>query len=97
MSEALKQVDDIDWIRKRTNLPRTSATFAFNQLASNIEQGIRVQEMSNLQDWFGGRRTIEMAEDVVGLGRYGKTLTVLYDIDLPEPEEEEDEENMIES
>jgi hypothetical protein len=33
----------------------------------------------------------------VGLGRYAKTLTVLYDIDLPEPEDEEDEDNLIES
>lgn len=28
---------------------------------------------------------------------YGKTLTVLYNIDLPAPEDEEDEDNLIES
>ena len=38
-----------------------------------------------------------ISEDVVGLGRCGKTLTVLYDIDLPEPEDEEDEERLIDS
>lgn len=97
MSEALKQLDGIDWIKKREGVPRNTATFAFNQISTNVEHGIRVEETSNLQHWFGGKRRIEISEDVVGLGRYGKTLTVLYDIDLPEPEDEEDEDNLIES
>lgn len=97
MSEALKQLNGIDWIRKREGVPRNTATFAFNQISTNVEHGIRVEETSNLQHWFGGKRRIEISEDVVGLGRYGKTLTVLYDIDLPEPEDEEDEDNLIES
>jgi Zn-dependent peptidase ImmA (M78 family) len=97
MSEALKQLNGIDWIKKREGVPRNTATFAFNQIPTNVELGIRVEETSNLQHWFGGKRRIEISEDVVGLGRYAKTLTVLYDIDLPEPEDEEDEDNLIES
>ena len=97
MSGALKQLNGIDWIKKREGVPRNTATFAFNQISTNVEHGIRVEETSNLQHWFGGKRRIEISEDVVGLGRYGKTLTVLYDIDLPEPEDEEDEDNLIES
>lgn len=97
MSEALKQLNGIDWIKKREGVPRNTATFAFNQISTNVEHGVRVEETSNLQHWFGGKRCIEISEDVVGLGRYGKTLTVLYDIDLPEPEDEEDEDNLIES
>jgi hypothetical protein len=34
---------------------------------------------------------------VVGLGSYGKTLTVLYDIDVPEEEDEDDESRLIDS
>lgn len=97
MSDALRQLDGIDWLKKREGVPRNTATFAFNQVRTNVEHGIRLEETSNLQHWFGGKRRIEISEDVVGLGRYGKTLTVLYDIDLPEPEEEEDEDNLIES
>jgi len=97
MSEALKQLDGIDWLKKREGVPRNTATFAFNQVSTNIEHGVRLEEVSNIQHWFGGKRRIEISEDVVGLGRYGKTLTVLYDIDLPEPEDEEDEGNLIES
>ena len=97
MSEALKQLNGIDWIKKREGVPRNTATFVFNQISTNVEHGIRVEETSNLQHWFGGKRRIEISEDVVGLGRYGKTLTVHYDTHLPEPEDEEDEDNLIES
>lgn len=97
MSRALRDVSEIDWLKKREGVPRNTATFAFNQVPTNVLQGVRVEETSNLQDWFGGKRKIEISEDVVGLGRYGKTLTVLYDINLPDADEEEDEESLIES
>ncbi|MGH8758722.1 MAG: ImmA/IrrE family metallo-endopeptidase [Burkholderiales bacterium] len=97
MSEALKAVNGIDWIRKREAVPHSTPTFAFNQDATNVQRAVRIEETSNLQDWFGGRRSIEIREDVIGLGSYGKTVTVLYDIALPDAEEEEDEESLIES
>jgi hypothetical protein len=97
MSEALKGVDGIDWLRKRDLVPRSSATYAFNQDASNVRAAQRVEEASNLQDWFGGKHRIAIDEDVIGLGSYGRTLTVLYNINVPEPEEEDDEAALIES
>ena len=97
MSEALKNVDGIDWLKKQEGVPRNTTTFAFNQIPTNVLHGNRIEETSNLQHWFGGQRSIEISEDVVGLGRYGKTLTVLYDIDIPEPEDEEDEQSLIDS
>jgi hypothetical protein len=96
MSDALKDVDGINWIRKREALPRNTPTFAFNQDAGKVRQAARVTATSNFKDWFGGRLSIEMGEDVIGLGGYGKTLTVLYEIDIPD-EDEEDEEKLIES
>jgi hypothetical protein len=62
-----------------------------------VTRAVRVEESARLQQWFGGSRHLEISEDVVGLGRYGKTLTVLYDIDLPEPEDEADEAALLES
>ncbi len=97
MSAALKNIDGIDWLKKRERVPRNTATYAFNQVPDNVLHGVRVEAASNFQEWFSGRRSIEISEDVVGLGRYGKTLTVLYDINFPEPEDEEDEESLIES
>lgn len=97
MSEALKGRSGIDWLRKREAVPRGTPTEVFNRDPDNVERAVRVEQTSNLQQWFGGHRRIEISEDVVGLGRYGKTLTVLYDIELQEPEEEDEEAALIES
>lgn len=97
MSDALRNLDGIDWLKKREGVPHNTATFAFNKVPTNVSHGIRLQETSNLQHWFGGQRSIDISEDIVGLGRYGKTLTVLYDIDVPEPEDEEEERSLIDS
>jgi Zn-dependent peptidase ImmA (M78 family) len=97
MSPSLKNIEGIDWLKKRGGVPRNTTTYTFNQVEDNVLHGVRMQATSNFQEWFGGRRSIEISEDVVGLGRYGKTLTVLYDINIPEPEDEEDEEALIES
>jgi hypothetical protein len=97
MSDSLKNTRGIDWLRKREAVPRGTPTHTFNQDPTNVAHAVRIEQTSNLQQWFGGNRSVEISEDVVGLGRYGKTLTVLYDIELPEPEEEDEEAALIES
>lgn len=97
MSDELKSLDGIDWLRKHTALPRSTATYAFNQDASKVRSGEQADGTSSLQNWFGGSYDIEVTEDVIGLGSYGKTLTVLYEIDLPDEEEREEEESMRDS
>ena len=97
MSQALQELKGIDWLKKRQLLPKTTPTYEFNQDPFNIQRAVRVEEGTNLQDWFGGHRSIDINEDIIGLGNYGKTLTVLYDIDLPEPEDEEDEDRLVDS
>lgn len=97
MSDALKDRSGIDWLRKRETVPPGTPTHIFNQDPNNVLRALRIEQTSTLQQWFGGKRHIEISEDVVGLGRYGKTLTVLYDINLPEPEDEEEEARLIES
>lgn len=97
MSDELKTLEDIDWLRKRESVPRGTATLAFNQDDANVKRCARTDGTSSLQDWFGGPYDIEVTEDVIGLGSYGKTLTVLYDIALPDEEEREQENSMRES
>ncbi len=97
MSEALKAVEGINWIHKREAVPRNTPTFAFNKDAENVRRAVRIEDTSNLQDWFGGHRKIAISEDIVGLGSYEKTLTVLYDIAVPDTEDEENEKSLIES
>jgi len=89
MSDALKEYDGIDWIRKRQTVPRTTSTFAFSSDPDKVRRADRIEETSDLQTWFGGSRSIELREDVIGLGRYEKTLTVLHGIEIPDDQDEE--------
>ena len=47
-------------------------------------------------EWFGGEKTIVLEEEIVGLGSYGYTLTVLSsDLLADDPDEVEDEEEKL--
>jgi uncharacterized protein DUF955 len=96
MSEALRDFDGIDWIRKRQAVPPGTATQSFNQDGAKIRRAARTKAESNLQTWFGGSRSIELREDVIGLGSDGKTLTILHSLQLPD-EEEDDEDDLVEA
>jgi Zn-dependent peptidase ImmA (M78 family) len=96
MSKALRECDGIDWIRKKQALPPNSATKQFNSDAPRVARAERIQEDGAFQDWFGGNRRINITEDVIGLGTYGKTLTVLHEIELPEDDEDPDDDENIE-
>jgi hypothetical protein len=84
MSDALKDHDGIDWLRKRQAVPRNTRTFVFNMDREKVLRADRVEDESDFQTWFGGSPSIELREDVIGLGQYGKTLTVLHAIELPD-------------
>jgi hypothetical protein len=97
MSDALRDHDGIDWIRKRQAVPRTTPTLAFNRDLDKVWRADRTEETSDLQTWFGGERSVELRGDVIGLGRYGKTLTVLHGIELPEDQDQDDDGALTES
>jgi len=78
MSGALECVKGIEWIKKGSLLPRRCETVGFNQNAENIARTESVEAWSKLDDWFDGAPSLDVREDVVGLGTYGKTLTVLF-------------------
>ena len=97
MSDGLKELEGLNWIRKNQPLSENTATFAFNRNKEPSSASEQVEDSSNLQDWFGGARRIDVTEEVVGLGQYGKTLTVLTIPDLPDPDEMDEEDDLIES
>ena len=88
MSEALKDVEGLNWIRKGDSLPEDTATFAFSQDPEKIRCSESDESVTELQDWFGGDRSLAACEQIVGLGSYGKTLTVLTALDIEEQIEE---------
>jgi Zn-dependent peptidase ImmA (M78 family) len=97
MSESLKTFKGIDWLKKKDFLPADSETFRFNQDPANTKDAVRVVGSSKFQDWFGGNHKFEVMEEVLGLGSYGKTLTVLSGFELPEEESQLKESELIDS
>ena len=98
MSDGFKRLGTLTYLRKGTPLPDT-LTRQFNSDTANVASGRRACEATNLHTWFQGDRRIILDEQVVGLGSYGFTLTVLSSDDLSDdPDEVEDEEvQLIES
>ena len=91
VSEPLRDFDDLDWPHKGDLVPSSSETEDFNSVPENIRSAQRVEGEVDLRLWFGGHREIPATEEIVGLGRYGKTLTVLCSEVFADDEDEEHE------
>jgi hypothetical protein len=77
LSDAMKSLPQIAWLRKGMPLPTSTATAQLNANPSRIAHGDRAEGDVDIMDWLGGTRSAQAIEHVVGLGSYGKTLTVL--------------------
>jgi Zn-dependent peptidase ImmA (M78 family) len=102
MSKILKDRRDLTWIKKNNALPEGTATARFNQDRTNVANARRAASTSTMGTWFNGGGDLELNEEVIGLGAYGRTLTVLWGESLPDPSEddeseEDDLENMLPS
>lgn len=97
MSDELKEAPGLTWIRKGEPLPRESCTYRLNASADRVRRAERDEGTSDLSLWFGGRREREVLEQVIGLGAYGKTLTVLSGCAPFDDEDEKDEDALEES
>lgn len=97
MSDCLKEIQGLSWPGKGSSVPRNTVTHAFNGNPGNISSANRQSGRTHLQQWFGGYMNTELTEEVIGLGRYGKTLTILSVDYMPDQEELEEEEKLIES
>jgi hypothetical protein len=84
------------WPRKGDALPRTSVTHRLNQDTAKVAGGERVDGPADGAEWFRGFSDVELFEEAVGLGGYGRTLTILTTVDQLPDEGEPDEEAEIE-
>jgi hypothetical protein len=92
MSDRIRDLRGITWIKNGDSLP-SGTTRRFNSDGSNIERARRDEGTCYLDEWFDGAPHVEVNEDVIGLGSYGKTLTVLFTDEDLESEDNEDEED----
>lgn len=102
MSDGLKQAKGLNFLRKGTPVPANTATSEFNADKDNVRVGQRHSGEGSLRDWMDGDRAYRVIEEVVGLGQYGRTLTVLTCPSLtlrPEADtdDEDEERDLIES
>ena len=92
-STAFKKIPGIDWLKKGASLPSGTATFEFNKDPDRIASAMRWDQSTSIREWFGDGPEQELNEDIVGLGSYGRTLTVLFaDEEWPDAEDGEEEE-----
>lgn len=90
MSKPLLDFDNLTWPRKGQILPAGTATDRFNTDPDNVRTAQRDEVETELRHWFGGSRSLPGTEEVIGLGSYGKTLTILSS-DVFADDEDEDE------
>jgi len=98
LSEAMKSLPELTWLRKGSAVSPSTETARFNSSRDMILKSYRAETETDLMYWLGGKKSIFVTEEIVGLGKYGKTLTILSSSSIgQEDEEEDDDEILIES
>lgn len=98
-SDAMKDAK-VRWLRRGSPVPSGSMTAQLAADRSGVLNGRREVAEVNLVEWFECPKSHCVKEDVIGLGKYGKTLTVIHSGRLSAAAEglddEEDEEERME-
>jgi hypothetical protein len=86
MSPCFRTQRTLTWIKRGAGIPPESLTFHFTRDLTNVQNARTASGGTTLAEWFDGPET-HINEDVIGLGEYGRTLTVLWTDELPDPDE----------
>jgi Zn-dependent peptidase ImmA (M78 family) len=101
MSEGFKEAKGIKWLRKGTPVPAGTLTEVFNARPENVRIAKKDVGDGRLNDWMEGDKIYKVTEEVIGLGSYGRTLTVLtcnaLSMRVDAPDEDDNEEALVES
>lgn len=93
MSSTFSQLPGLTWLERRVPLPKKTGTYAFVGEPGRILGGERAETTTHIDEWFGSGPDLRLVEQIVGLGNYGKVLTVLSledDVDLDELGDDEE-------
>jgi len=88
LSESFKKLDKLSFLKKGSPLPETH-TWRFNNDPQNVRSARSICGQTTLSDWFSCKRHLKLDEEVVGLGNYGLTLTVLSSDELAKDPDDE--------
>jgi len=78
LSESLRSISSLGWPKKGDPLSRTTATHRLNRQSTSRASCDRLDGVCSLDDWFEDAPEVEMTEECLHLGGYGKTLTAIY-------------------
>jgi len=92
MSDAMKTLPKLVWLRKGTKLPRT-ATSTLAARPEDVRGGARVTDEVDVREWLGGTTPGTISEESIGLGTYGKVLTILSSSTIGREEDDGDDED----
>jgi Zn-dependent peptidase ImmA (M78 family) len=82
---------NLEWLKRGDNLPNDVPSSRLGRDLNWVQSGEIAEEGSFLDQWFPRAHHLEVEEDVIGLGSYGRVLTILF-MDWS-PDEEAEEEN----
>jgi hypothetical protein len=96
----MKSLPQLTWIRKGTPVPADTVTARFNASRQRVLSAERDADDIDVTTWLGGNRHAKVTEEAIGLGGYGKTLTLLYSETLGQtgvdPSDEDEEKDLAE-
>lgn len=97
MSKRLKELPNVRWPKRDDPVPSGTATYRLIADPRNVLDGEREAGTPHLHHWFTTGPDITLEEEVVGLGRFGRVLTILTASNALDDEEAEEEVSLIES
>jgi hypothetical protein len=97
MSKRFRDLRGLAWIKRGVPIPRRTATCRFVGDPRRILDADQDESTVSLQEWFDDGPDIQLVEQVIGLGSYGKVLTVLTADESVDEEESEEEEELVRS
>jgi Zn-dependent peptidase ImmA (M78 family) len=88
MSESLMEFPRITGVPRGSTVPKGSMTEHFARDKARVSAAAQDSNDVDLRDWFGGDRSLDGMEEVIGLGAYGKCLTFLTTSVLADDDDE---------
>ena len=94
ISDDLKSLHGLSWLRKGTPVPTGTVTETLARKRIELRRGASFEDEIDIREWFGGTQSVQVLEEAVGLGNFDRVLTVLTCLDFPdENDEDKDEES----
>jgi len=94
MSDRMLELKPGRWPTKGDALPRSTGAAALHAAPKRIKDNERIDREASGDDWFDTFHDVELFEETVGMGEYGRTITVLTTVDaLPDDDVDETDGN----